>query len=608
MTRELIIEGQQVDLAPDTDITLEYNGNVLGDIGKITLSHSYTIKIPRTARNARILDDPGNLGHASGATRRFLNARFFRNGIDLLGAVQAYLLKTTPDQYELALVWNTMPELQELSQSALTLNDLPGLPVLEWIHNGEEPDYTYEYDGALFARYTTGLSDKVVQVLAGAAPHPCMRFENLVDRILTASGIAYRISATARERMRDVVLLAAPSHAPTLQMEIDSGTYPTNVIFQFGTSAARTSQLAIGSFVKGWDGPGLGTDGTFYLPENSSAYYRPVKDFRLLVNMRVTSDNDLRNAYFFVKPEQGNGTILLRYFRQVEDGWVLDFDEDLSSYAGQKMRLGVLGLPNNTPDPLAHDPNLPMLAVMASHKTINTYYDNRFPLQGNLPNLKQWDFVKASAALFGLALDIKDGILVIQTGDERYALSDALDWTAKVDATNGDPDEIAYTLAGWAQRNAIAYKEDAHLNFNPNGEILVPDSTLPEHAVRYQLPFAASVGDQVIHYETEDETNAKDLKIEPRIFRVLEENGERQLQFTQDLYGEEAIRGHYARVQKLMEDPTAISINIRLHEIDLAQLDLTRPVYLGQFGHYYMIQKIQTSKTDLCKVSLIQLA
>ena len=85
MTRELIIEGQHVDLAPDTDITLEFVNNIIGDIGKISLSRSYTVKIPKTIRNTRILDDPGRPGHESGVPRRFLNARYYRNGIDLIG-------------------------------------------------------------------------------------------------------------------------------------------------------------------------------------------------------------------------------------------------------------------------------------------------------------------------------------------------------------------------------------------------------------------------------------------------------------------------------------------------------------------------------------------
>ena len=40
MTHELIIEGQHVDIAPNTDLTLEYVSNIVGDISKITLSRS----------------------------------------------------------------------------------------------------------------------------------------------------------------------------------------------------------------------------------------------------------------------------------------------------------------------------------------------------------------------------------------------------------------------------------------------------------------------------------------------------------------------------------------------------------------------------------------
>lgn len=41
MTRELLIEGQHVDLAPNTEITLEFVNNIVGDFGKINQSHSY---------------------------------------------------------------------------------------------------------------------------------------------------------------------------------------------------------------------------------------------------------------------------------------------------------------------------------------------------------------------------------------------------------------------------------------------------------------------------------------------------------------------------------------------------------------------------------------
>lgn len=604
MTRELIIEGQQVDLAPDTDITLEYNGNVLGDNGKITLSHSYTIKIPRTARNARILDDPGNLGHASGATRRFLNARFFRNGLDLLGSVQAYLLKTTPDQYELALVWNTMPGLQELSQSALTLNDLPGLPELVWLASDADthPDYTAasEKDGALFARYTCGLSDDAVPQLVNAATHPCMRMTALLDRILTGAGVPYSVSDAARERMRDIVLLAAPSHAPTREMEIESGSYPQNVFF----SVTAANDLAMGRFVYGWDAPAFTQEGFV-----GAGFYTTFDTLRVLINLLVKTDKDLSRATFYVKAKRPTAeTIMSRHFVRTSAGWVAHFDEELGLDEGVTYEIGCADVPSGTPGPVAYMEGLPLVAVNRPHKTLSLYQGQRFPLAGNLPDIKQWDFVKACAAIFGLAPAIQSGQFNLLTYDELLQTSRALDWTRKVDMSSGAPEGLAYSLGGWAQRNTTAYKEDGYLGFSADADIVTEDATITDQRTRFQLPFAASIADQAIHYEMQEDGSVKDLKLQPRIFRLEEENGERFLQFTQDLYGAGLAEANYSALQKVVRTPVAITLNARLNELDLAQLDLTRPVYLSQYGHYYSILKIQTSDTDLCKLELLQIA
>ena len=183
MTRELIIEGEHVDLSSDTHITLEFVSNLVGDLGKINLSHSYTVKLPRTTRNTRILDAPDRPAHASGLTRRFLNARYIQNGVDLIGPARDYILKTTPEAYEIALIWNTLSALQELSESDATLNDLPDLPVLPWLgSNGLTPEYngaSEETTGAFFAQYNSGLGANI-PALTKTSSHPCMRVSNLI--------------------------------------------------------------------------------------------------------------------------------------------------------------------------------------------------------------------------------------------------------------------------------------------------------------------------------------------------------------------------------------------------------------------------------------------
>lgn len=612
MTRELIIEGQQVDLAPDTDITLEYNGNVLGDIGKITLSHSYTIKIPRTARNARILDDPDNLGHASGATRRFLNARFFRNGIDLIGPALAYILKTSPEGYEIALVWNTLEALQILSQSSASLNDLPNLPVLTWIGpNGTAPDYTggNDKDGALFAFYNSGLGN-VMYPAVDTATHPSYKIAELIDGILKNASIPYDLSSAALLDVNNIVILCAPKHAPNRMMEIESGSCAGRVgLFGQTVNGRPSTRLYLGNWTHGWDALSTITG------ENSS-FSAANSKYRVMLNIQADNEVDLSGIYVIVKgfnSKNGiltNSSELLRaYFKSNDYGWFIYFDEEINASGWDYISLSL----GNTLDyrlsveMQAYDQSQPMAALNIVHSTLTPSKDNRFPIQGNLPDIKQWDFIKACMAMFGWAAVIQNGSLHILTYSELLNISNAYDWTEKVDMTDGGLKDIEYKLNGWAQQNWLTYKEDTPVGFDPNASIDVDDFTLAMSRDLFELPFAASMQSDAPHYKV-DGTKVDDVNIEPRIFEIVDKSGVRTLEFTERLYGQSLVSAHYERLQEIVRKPIAISVNIRLHEIDLAQLDLTRPVYLGQFGHYYMIQKIQTSKIDLCKVSLIQLA
>ena len=228
-------------------------------------------------------------------------------------------------------------------------------------------------------------------------------------------------------------------------------------------------------------------------------------------------------------------------------------------------------------------------------------------MQGNLPDIKQWDFIKACMAQFGLAPIIQDGALSLYTYDELLTARNAYDWTGKVDMTNKDPEDMSYTLDSWAQENIIAFQEDAPLAFDPNAALVIQDTTLAESRDLYELPWAASMQSAAQHYKVKDDGTLEDVDIQPRIFALSIGIKGQTLRFDDSMQGDGLIEAHYKALQEVVRNPVRITANIRLHEIDLAQLDLTRPVYLGQYGQYYAILKIQTSATDLCKVELLQL-
>lgn len=612
MTRELIIEGQHVDLAPDTDITLEFVNNIIGDIGKINLSRSYTVKIPKTIRNTRILDDPGRPGHESGVTRRFLNARYYRNGIDLIGPAQAYILKTTPESYEIALVWNTLEALQALSQYSGTLNDLPNLPTLTWIGpNGTTPDYTGGNDdsGAIFAFYNSGLGG-VKYPTVDTATHPSFKVESLIRRILANAGVPYKLSTQAQNDIKDLAVLAAPKHEPSRSLEIDSGSVAKLVAFRGGTINGKPgTMLEINDWVHGWDAPSSATGRSQYFTTGSNNIHR------VLLNLQSPPDVDFTGFYLYIKGQivkdhvvQDQEELLRAYFKPNDSGWYLYIDEEIQLSGWPEYvvdfgnQLNVQVAATFTP----YNPSLPLLAANRVHKTLTPSKVNQFPMQGNLPDIKQWDIIKACMAIFGWVAVIQNGTLHLLKYSELLNTSGAYNWTAKVDMTDGDPQDFGYTLDNWAQVNTLKFQEDTPVGFEPNARLEIQDVTLPEQRDFYELPFAASMQNDAPHYKV-DGTKVDDVDIAPRIFQIVNKDGVRTLEFTESLYGKGLIDAHYARFQEVIRKPVTMTVNIRLHEIDLAQLDLTRAVYLGQYGKYYMILKIQTSDTDLCKVQLLQL-
>ena len=227
-------------------------------------------------------------------------------------------------------------------------------------------------------------------------------------------------------------------------------------------------------------------------------------------------------------------------------------------------------------------------------------------MQGNLPDIKQWDIIKACMAMFGWAAVIQNGTLYLLKYAELFSIAGAYNWTAKVDMTDGAPQEFGYTLDNWAQMNTLTFKEDTPVGFEPNASLEIQDATLLEQRDFYELPFAASMQSEAPHYKV-DGTEVEDIDIAPRIFQIVNKDGVRTLEFTENLYGKGLVDANYASLQKVIQKPVTMTVHIRLHEIDLAQLDLTRAVYLEQYEKYYMILKIQTSGTDLCKVELLQL-
>lgn len=600
MTHELIINGQAADI-DGVDITLEYVSSLFGDIGGIKFSRSYTIKLPRTRRNAQILGFPGSPAHDPEIARRYFAASYIRNGVDLLGEARAYLLGVTPEAYEIALIWNAMPALMDWKNAKLKLTDIKGLPDVEWPGTLADKSQDTYFTPVFYASYTSGL-------LSGpelkTAPHPCVTLAELLTRILTDAGVPFTIEQSFDTELMNTVLLVAPSHKPSLLQEVESGS-------QTDTLRWKSSKWWFSGWTNGWDAPYDSADESSSLMKKGSA-----EAFRILLNLKIT--NASPDLYLTVS----HGANEIRLYPQTADGgYYIDEVIEASSLGIEEdfeyFMISVDGLVDNGSYTFAKmDDSLPLFAVMRVHDTLDSDHHNTFPVSDNLPDIGQHDFLKAVLAMFGGIAFVSEGTLHFEKYSHFLGVSGSADWTDKVDMSKGDGlENVAYAKEGLAQTNSIRFTDDVVLSFDPTIDIKVEDATITGSRDLIKLPFAASEGGSAVHYKVTGESTdegyvytVEDIDIKPRVFRIAHDSdGIRYLNFPAGMYGDGAKAAYYSDYQEMIRKPVIVTAAIRLNELDLAALDFSRPVYLGQYGRYYYILKVQTSDTDLCKVELIQI-
>lgn len=605
MIEELIIDGQHVDLSGESGITLEYVSNLLNDPGKLSLSHSYTVKLPRTTRNACILDLPERPAHESAQVRRYLPCHYYRNGINLIGDnARAYITNSTRDQYEIVIVWDDIPELRALSESKATINDLPDLPRMNW----KGWTYGLEKEGALFAKYTSSNAPKDTENV-NELIHPCMRLTNLLGRIMNGAGVPYSVPEGPLD---DIVVLAAPDHKPDDVMTRDAapkvkvGPYDAYYSQSDANYAILSGDIEIDDPL-GQINFAIGPSG-FIL--NSSKSCKVSVHFKLDITGSDIADLEgVKLRFVAVNGNRWYSSVVLAELpiEREPTGYVcvgtVDIDvpngfEGFSTvlYTDEAKRIGGYLSPYGGTGSL--------FDIIIPFDEIITSFQNVFPLEGNLPDLEQWAFVRNSMLIGGLTPVVSRTGLRLHKISDFFDVTRAEDWTGKLNMASALI--VKPTLSSWAQSNLLKFAENPDISSNPGFSLTIQDETLKVSRDWAKIDFAASLNDVAVHYKSPDNgATYEEVDIEPRFF--LYNSAIRALQFEPELYGA-GLKAKYEGLQDAIEKPVILEAQVRLSDVDLATLDITRPVYLAQYGRYYHILKVQTSnKGGECKVELLQI-
>lgn len=593
MKEELYIKGESVDLG-DSEITLNFKSNLLGDISKITASNSYTITLPRTNKNIRLLDFPDVAGHESYMMRDYFNAEYYRNGVKLFDA-KAVLISCSEDGFDVVLTWgindkfisliNDDKSIQEFADEALLWNSESTYDY------GLTPDRSYPQNG--YIPMNTGIDvdsnrDKIFV-------HPSASVKVLLEQIEYVYGMTLSFPSDIMEKIERlyIPLVSQKSNPKYNYFAVKFGNYLADFSFEFlQTNSISGAYLFQGSTYQPFSIVISNTSIEWYLSINIKTNQDNEGSFVLV----VFSDSEYNKLHEFKIYTDTKGSH--SYNGRIPFN-ISDYDLiRISAYGG-----GNVIIDKESSNIILKNPNI----------TENIKYGTYYPVGSNLPNIKVVDLIKQICWLFGLfAIKSDMGVSFIPVETIIDNKGNAVDWSKKLVPTGWTAEETSYTFGDFAQKNYFRYEENENAK-SADGYMVVQNKTLDHEKDLVKLPYTAG-GDNgdmssVPYFKWNDDGENIDLvDCGDRIMYLHYESGTGEypkLSF-KGLSFNEIILKYYSYYQDLIKSPFVIKDTFRLTEIDLKNIDYTIPVYIERYAAFFAIISIK-SQGDYSECELLKL-
>lgn len=597
---ELYINGDKVDVG-DTDISLNYKSNLLTDISKIVSNNSYTIKLPKTAKNLALIE----CSHLPSSTTKFPYLKHvgnvLRNGIIIVKDANVVLLSVS-EYIETALSWGNVTNFAEIVSSDKKLTDLEygteeGTDWVVWNNKGS--------NSAQFPLINYGFNSGDSNVWY----HPAITVKWILEKIQEESGVTFNFPSDKKTFIDKMIVPlltrndsqkindAFPSSLKMVGYVIVESTFSYLKLNYIGDS---TQQYAS---VGGPYGDRLYTKYPITLKVKGTIemlvkYNSGMDVNNQYLNLRVSQSDSSGNISSVSTIERKN---YAAYIEAPNVRLLFNFDDLVSIESDEFMHFTIKAI-----------------ATGASSSVLSlTVYDRneisfgeKFPLVPNLPDIKQIDFIKAVASMVGLfALpDGENGIKFIPFDNLSANKSKAVDWTNRVIMAYNSvtPRNLQYTLDNIAQNNWFRYKEDDNVMGNYDGNIQVDDATIEYERDAITLPFSAcSTKGGVAYiplYSYNDNGELQYNKANPRILLLDGTKG-----IFKGLEWTTLIANNYQTYKGLINNAKVVTEYIRLNSIELRDLEMDIPVYLAQYGCYLAIIEIKTKENDICECKLLKM-
>lgn len=602
MRDELYIDGAKVDMG-ESGVSLEYRSNILTDISKIVSNFSYTVKLPKTKNNLRLIE----CAHMPSAVSSFPYlphvGTLLRDGVQIVDGANVVLMSVS-DTIEIALSWGNATGFSKIIEFEGNLDGLD-----------------YGVDDYIFWRYDISPDEDVPIINYGfrttekhVTYHSVVSAKWILDKIQSQFNVNLLFPSDKLDILQSLKIPLLKKE--DAQKHVDANRVTLTLSGLNKTDGAlRYYQLMFYGLVQSYYIEYY-NDGSFI-----SAFKPNFKNLQLNYSIDcslVYVGSAYKNGGYLDIVDADTGEIIdqvnaYEVFDKGNDNYECHFKKNLSLDPYDKTIYISTTVSKSGDDSVRMVSGFITLEAKVSEVGADIGEYNKYFTIPNLPSIKLIDFIKSIAYMLGVFAvpGENNDINFVSFDSVINNKNNAVDWSSRILPNDyGDVvRNISYQLNDFTQKNWFRYKDDDGVTGNYDSFIIVENRALDYERDAVSLPFSAcdTLGDvaSIPLYSYNDDGELEyDSGVNPRI--VLYDSETRSCVFY-PLRWEELIQQHYASYQEVVRQPKVVKEQVLLSAPELAVLDLLKPVYIRKYGSYFAIVNVKTKENNISEVELLKI-
>lgn len=538
--QELYIDRQPCDLDENTIITLDIKSNIFTMVDKIESNRTYSVELPRTDTNMRIVGNSDLLGANTIAPYTAHTCTYISDGIRLIDEGTAYIM-SIGERIRLSVVWGVKDTLQSILTGEVKITDLEANAVLAYTYVNTNSTYNTMQDlldaGYIYAEHDNiklpedrhHETDVDIRTFAyNTYRHPIVpvvRVPWLLSLVTSQYGIGFDMPVSVQNIVDRMVVFVSGTNVTEKSVsgtELVASSTNENIIYSTNGLSVDVTTASLEFTNEDDTAINVGDNVNRFKVVADTTCYVSVSSYTLQGSISMTPNNIellgklLNTPIFAHNITQGDykriclptmtadgvsvfkvnellqwqgqtKTIVFTYNGAVEvqmsDGDVLRLWHPAITYSGMWDAL------NFTMD-WQTGGTLSIAYDIPDKMTVGLDYD----IMANLPDVKVIDLLKHIAVVTGCfvrSLKADASVLEFVPIADVYSNS-AKDWSDRLlSARTATADAVAFTFGDYAQVNHYKYKENDALLYNHDGQISIGNGQLANETDVFTSVFSA---------------------------------------------------------------------------------------------------------------------